>query len=219
MKNIFLSASIPLENRHQKYFETADVIAIRDAVISLASILLLKNRIIWGGHPSITPLIYYVVEKTIENKVSFKGESLQNPNNLKEKVETIVRKEIQKHVKLYQTLFFKNLFPPDNNKFENIVFTEDTGEIQSSISLMRKKMLTENKYVAGVFIGGMEGIEEEYKLFKEFHPKAVVLPLASTGGATKILYNEVVPESEKNDRFESDYGYMSLFQKYLIEKI
>ena len=35
VKNIFLSASVPLEERDPKYFESADVIAIRDAVIAL----------------------------------------------------------------------------------------------------------------------------------------------------------------------------------------
>jgi len=35
LKNIFLSASIPLPERDPKYYETADVIAIRDAVIAL----------------------------------------------------------------------------------------------------------------------------------------------------------------------------------------
>jgi hypothetical protein len=69
MTNIFLSASIPLPERHPKYYETADLIAIRDAVIALASIALPNHRIIWGGHPSITPLIYYVIERMLINKL------------------------------------------------------------------------------------------------------------------------------------------------------
>ena len=40
IKNIFLSASIPVEERDRKYIETADVIAIRDSVIALASVIL-----------------------------------------------------------------------------------------------------------------------------------------------------------------------------------
>ena len=57
VKNIFLSASIPLPSRDAKYIETADIIAIRDAVIALTTVVLPHHRIIWGGHPSITPLI------------------------------------------------------------------------------------------------------------------------------------------------------------------
>ncbi len=37
LKNIFLSASIPLKERDEKYFNTADIIAIRDAVIALTT--------------------------------------------------------------------------------------------------------------------------------------------------------------------------------------
>lgn len=57
MKNIFLSASIPLPERDEKYIGTADIIAIRDAVIALTTVVLPHHRLIWGGHPSITPLI------------------------------------------------------------------------------------------------------------------------------------------------------------------
>ncbi len=48
IKNIFLSASIPLPERDLKYIETADIIAIRDAVIALTTVVLPKHRIIWG---------------------------------------------------------------------------------------------------------------------------------------------------------------------------
>lgn len=193
MKNIFLSASIPLPERHPKYYDTADIIAIREAVIALVTVVLPKHRIIWGGHPSITPLIYYVMKKMGLN--------------------------IQEHVMLYQSSFFEHLFPEDNNKFENVILTENLGDIHSSIQLMRNKMFSENEFVAAIFIGGMDGIEVEYNMFKEYHPNALILPIASTGAATKIVYDNFFPEDLKNERFVKDYGYMSLFQKYLIDKI
>jgi len=192
MKNIFLSASIPLPERHAKYYETADIIAIRESLIALTSIVLPHHRIIWGGHPSITPLINYVMEKMNIN--------------------------IQEHVKLYQSLFFQNIFPEDNNKFKNIEFTENMGDIPLSIQRMRERMFTENKFAAAVFIGGMEGIEVEYNMFKELHPEALLLPIASTGAATKIVYDNL-PSIDKEDRLLNDYGYTSLFQKLLIDKI
>src|SRR5690554_4264809 len=129
LKTIFLSASIPLKERHPKYYETADIIAIRDAVIALTTIVLPKHKLVWGGHPSITPIIYYVMGRLNLN--------------------------IQEHVTLYQTKYFEHLFPEDNNKFKNIVLTENTGDIQSSILLMRKQMFSENDFCAGIFIGGM----------------------------------------------------------------
>ncbi len=192
LRNIFLSASIPLPDRDPKYIETADIIAIRDAVIALTTVVLPKHSIIWGGHPSITPLIYYVMDKLNMN---------------------------MKHVKLYQTLFFKEIFPEENNQFEDIVYTENTGDKDSSIQIMRERMFGENKFEAGIFIGGMEGIEVEYNMFKGKHPDALLLPIASTGAATKIVYNNFLPEKLKNERFIKDYGYMSLFQELLMDKI
>lgn len=193
LKNIFLSASVPLPERDPKYIETADIIAIRDAVIALATVVLPHHRIIWGGHPSITPLIYFVMEKMGLN--------------------------IQEHVSLYQSRFFEHLFLKDNNKFENVMHTENLGDIHSSIQHMRLRMFLENNFAAGIFIGGMDGIEVEYKMFKEHHPEALILPIASTGAATKIVYDNLFPEEMKNDRFLKDYGYMSLFQKFLMDKI
>lgn len=190
LKNIFLSASIPISERHPKYIETADVIAIRDAVIALATTVLPKHRLIWGGHPSITPLVNYVMLKQKYN--------------------------IQEHVKLYQSLWFEDKFPEDNNKFENIVFTVKQTDIFSSIKLLRKRMFTENEFAAAIFIGGMNGIEDEYKMFKEFHPNAIIIPLASTGAASKLLYDNMICP---NERFLNDYAFSSVFQEFLIDKI
>ncbi len=193
LKTIFLSASIPLPERHPKYYDTADVIAIRDTVIALATIILPKHKLVWGGHPSITPIIYYVMERLNLNT--------------------------QEHVTLYQSKYFEHLFPKDNNKFKNVVLTESTGEIKSSILLMRKKMFSENDFSAGIFIGGMDGVEVEFNMLKEFHPNAILLPIASTGAASLIVYNELLTNELKNNRLVNDYGYLSLFQDLLIDKI
>lgn len=192
LKNIFLSASIPLKDRESKYFESADIIAIRDSVIALTTVVLPNHKLIWGGHPSITPIINYVMQR--------------------------LDLVIQEHVYIYQSKFFEKFFPDDNNKFQNVNLTEIAPDRDSSILLMREKMLNDNTFVAGVFIGGMEGIEDEYNLFQKLHPNAIVLVIASTGGASKILYNKHY-NILKNERLENDYAYMSLFQDLLIDKI
>jgi len=221
MKNIFLSASIPLPERHAKYYDTADIIAIRDAVIALASLVLGKHRIIWGGHPSITPLIYYVIERIIQNRLDEKeAYKILDSEEQKEALFQELKKEISEHVKIYQSLFFKDKFPEDNEKFSNIMFTNNKGDVHSSIQFMREEMLHKNDFAAAVFIGGMDGIEVEYRMFIEKHPEALVIPIASTGAATKIVYDNLSDGTrEKNERFLKDYGYMSLFQKYLIDEI
>lgn len=194
IKNIFLSASVPLPERDPKYIETADIIAIRDAVIALVTTVLPNHRIIWGGHPSITPLIYYVMLKLNLN--------------------------IQEHVTLYQSKLFEKSFPEDNNKFKNVILTDNIeNDRDKSLFLMRQRMLSENEFAAAVFIGGMEGIEIEYNMFIEYHQNALLFPVASTGAATRIVFEELLPEELKNERLLKDYGYASLFQKLLVDKI
>lgn len=192
LKNIFLSASIPLRSRDPKYYDTADVIAIRDAIIALATVVLPTHKLIWGGHPSITPLITFVMKKLDLN--------------------------IQEHVLIYQSQFFAGEFSEDNEKIQNIEFTENLGNEELSILHMRKRLFSENKFVAGVFIGGMEGLETEYNMFRETNINALSLPLASTGAASRLIY-EKLPAKHKNDRLTKDYGFMSLFQQLLIEKL
>tara|TARA_R110000744_G_scaffold316945_2_gene423616 strand:+ start:5166 stop:5753 length:588 start_codon:yes stop_codon:yes gene_type:complete len=190
LKNIFLSASIPLPERDPRYYETADVIAIRDAVIALCSTVLPNHRLIWGGHPSITPLINYVLQK--------------------------LNMEVQDHVLLYQSKFFEKFYPEDNNKFENVILTPVSEERDSSLRIMRELMLGGKEFAAGIFIGGMEGVEDEYKMFKKFHPNAIIIPLASTGAAAKIIYENSI---NKNERLLTDYAFSSTFQEFLIDKI
>ena len=183
---VFLSASIPDPN-NQRYYDPADVIAIRDAVRALATVVIPKTQLIWGGHPAITPLIRYVITN-------------------------VIQANIKAHVTLYQSNFFREVFPVDNDIFiENTKFTKKKNTEESSLNEMRMKMLTENQFLAGVFIGGMEGVEKEYQLFRDYQPKAELFPIASTGGAAKIIYNSINPKLDT--RLTNDFAYMALFRR------
>lgn len=192
IKNIFLSASIPLPDRDIKFINSADIIAIRDAVLALATNVLPHHRIIWGGHPSITPLINYVMEK--------------------------LNIDVQSHLKLYQSAYFQKFFPEDNNKFNNIVTTKSINNSrEQSLEFMRNEMLS-NDFSAGIFIGGMEGVLDEYELFIKKHPNTIVLPIASTGAAAQIIYDKLSAQ-DKNSLLTNEYSYTSLFQQLLINKL
>ncbi|MFA7056345.1 MAG: hypothetical protein WC155_02125 [Candidatus Cloacimonadales bacterium] len=194
LKNIFLSASIPLPDRDDKFYYTADIIAIRDAVRALATFIIPSYKLIWGGHPSITPLVRSVVESLDGN--------------------------IQDHVEIYQSEFFKKDLPEDNAFFGNIVMTGIKKDRESSLLHMRKQMICDNYFVAGVFIGGMEGVIDEYKIFKNKHPEALLIPLATTGAAARMIYTEL-DNSELNILNDS-YTYLalfnSLFDNYVKER-
>lgn len=63
----------------------------------------------------------------------------------------------------------------------------------------------------------MEGVIDELEMFLEFHPNAQVIPLASTGAAAKIVYDnekkKTKPRFQLDPRFENDYTYSSLFRR------
>lgn len=187
LNKIFLSASIPYPERDEKFYSTADIVAIRDAVRALATVVVPKAQLIWGGHPAITPLIRFVVER--------------------------MDVDLREHVTLYQSNFFRQYFPKDNLLFENKVIVDEEADRKSSLLKMRKEMLTKNKFSVGIFIGGMEGVIDEFEMFKKHHPNALALPIASTGAAAKIIFENGILKNDK--RLINDFAYMALFRDLL----
>lgn len=183
----FLSASIPDPKRNERYYGTADIIAIRDAVRALATVVIPKSHLVWGGHPAITPLIREVL--------------------------FTMNTDVNKHVTLYQSEFFRNQFPDDNKYIEKVIVVPASINREESLLQMRIQMFMKKKFSAAIFIGGMEGAEDEYKLFKEYHPNVKLLPIASTGAAAKILYENY--HFNFDERLVNDYAYMSLFKSLL----
>jgi hypothetical protein len=187
MPCIFLSASIPLPDRDAKYQETADVIAIRDSIRALVSAVVPTGQIVFGGHPAITPLIRMLVRG--------------------------MTPEVNQHIILYQSAFFRRDFPPETAEFERIRIIEavDTDEA-ASLRCMREAMIGGHDFDAGVFIGGMDGVEREYEMFAHIHPDKPAYPIASTGAAARILFDEYA-----RDRVEllTDLRYLSLFRRLL----
>ena len=84
---------------------------------------------------------------------------------------------------------------------------------EDSLRDMRKAMFAENKFTAGVFIGGMEGGLEEYRLFRETQPDAPVFAVATTGAAARIIYHRHKPKGDA--RLTKTYAYASLFRDLL----
>ena len=158
---IFLSASIPVLGRGN-YYQTADPFLIQLAVRELLTLALGRRRIVWGGHPAITPMVWAVCEDLGLRYVD--------------------------SVVLYQSRFFEELFPEENKRFANVTFTEAAErDKDASLLAMRREMLSRVDLEAAVFIGGMEGLFGEYSLFKELHPSAKIVAVASPGGAARQL--------------------------------
>jgi len=184
--SILLSASVPLPERDAKYFETADVIAIRDSIRSLITAIMPAAKIVFGGHPAITPMVRIVLRNM--------GVSPRE------------------HITLYQSRFFEAQFPEENESFEAVMLIDAAESLEASLLKMRTAMIRGHDFNAAIFIGGMEGVEQEYRLFREIHPKIPAYPIASTGAAAKLLFDQNCPEKEE---LLTDLHYLSLFRRLL----
>lgn len=192
---VFLSASIPLLERHEKFWKTADNFAIREAVKALtAEIIHQKGQLIFGGHPAITPLVSYMFRH--------------------------MKMSTKEHVILYQSRLFAKEYPSENANFPNQILTDKIGDggpsdkstRDRSLLHMRERMFEEQRFTSAIFIGGMEGIFEEFELLTKIHPKVPKFPIASTGAAAAIAYEDFGIDFPA---LQNELTYSTLFRKLL----
>src|SRR5262245_9800296 len=136
---VFLSASVPLPDRDARFIESADIVSIREAIKGLVQVLLERNgHLVFGGHPAITPMVRLLFVQA--------------------------EKLPRDYVTLYQSELFQQDFPPDNGAFERTIVVPAAGnDREQSLLAMRRQMLNEKDYSADIFIGGMEGVIDEFR--------------------------------------------------------
>lgn len=184
---IFLSAGVPDPKRGAQYAKTADTVAITAAVSALVHVTLGRRLLVWGGQPAITPMIWVIAE----------GLGI----------------EYADWVKLYQSKHFKEEYPEDNQRFQNVTYTDDVGhDRELSLRLMRERMFSDFNFTAAVFIGGMGGIVQEFDLLQQLQPNVAPLPVISTGGAVLDVAQRMgsVPPDLRDD-----LDYVALFHRHL----
>ncbi len=142
---IFLSAGVHDPKRGARYAETADSVAIGAAVSAPIHVTLGRRLLVWGGQPMITPMIWVVAQD--------------------------IGVDYGRWVRLYQSRHFKDEFPEDNERFQNVTYTDDIDkDREKSLFAMRERMFSEHKFKAAVFIAGMSGIVQQYNLFRRMQP-------------------------------------------------
>lgn len=172
--SIFLSASIPDPQRWKGEFDSLE---ITDAVVALGRVAIAaRMNLVTAAHPTVAPLLLYVAAEMPE--------------------------EFRPEVFLYQSEIFKDVLPPATKRFEAqgiaiIRWTEgvegeddDPDNRSQSLRLMRHQMFEETKPAAACFVGGMDGIAEEFELFRALRPGAPTYPLAGPGGEAAQLIGE-----------------------------
>jgi len=160
MTHIFLSAGIPAPE--DPYADKCDPFLVHAAIRAFLSLALGRRHIVWGGHPAITPMVVVACQS--------------------------LGIEYAKAVTLYQSKYFSSVFPGGNDHFGNVVLVNASKDESASLKEMRERMLSDFEFSAGIFVGGKEGVIEEYRLFRQYHPEATALVVKRPGGAAaKIL--------------------------------
>lgn len=186
---VFLSASVP--NVGDGNY---DYLRIHDIVVTLTyEIIKRGGTLVFGGHPTITPIIQNVMEI-----MGFDRQSGIYPD-----------------IRLYQSKYFKEEYPLEVKLFPEKLLQEteirgeniESGENskQASLKYMRTRMIIDDgiKFTSAIFLGGKykitpkdSGVWEEYEIFKMHHKNARCLFFENTGNVPKSLKNKEKPECE-----------------------
>ncbi len=194
---VFLSASVPADA--SGYEDERLDFNVDEAVIALARTLFTEGgKLVFGGHPSISPLVLTVASEYASRSGDFHGP----------------------FAFIYQSEIFRDIIPEKTLLLEQMGYGRihwtpaAPGEVKRrdpltarwlaprSLEAMRRIMIEQSQPAAFLAAGGMEGVEEEVDLFRELRPQAPVYALQSTGGASARLkttrpYVEVVDRSVK----------------------
>ena len=184
-KTIFLSASKP--SRRLDVFPEGKESELEEGVRCLArAVFAEEGRLVFGAHPSISPLI---VDVATEYFPPHWQRGSENPP-----------------VSIYQSKLFEGKFPRATLDLERLGYARiERTEVQDkerynpaikeeqgirSLEHMRRRMFEETKPVAMVAAGGMEGVIREARLFLEMS-KGNVYFLKTSGGASEELVGHV----------------------------
>ena len=197
---IFLSASVP---HRPKWTAESKPAAIEEAIVSVArAVFAHGGRLLFGGHPSVSPLI-----------ASVAGEYF--PADPGRRLRPVVT---------FQSQFFPQEALPNETwelyrmGWTSIIWTpkearQGNTSLDLSLETMRRYMLLDSSLdysspvgnppapwkvlieqlqlmppKAMVAIGGMEGVADEAAMFLDFQPQAPVCSFTSTAGAAARLF-------------------------------
>lgn len=187
---VFLSIGLPDPHRDPRYFTTADLTAIREAARALVTTVLPRASLVTTWHPALTPLL----------RLSASAVGAAD------------------RVRFYQSAFIAGPALAEQQASPDVVMVKPAKEdLEESVRKMRDAMMKSEAFAAGVFIGGMESVEQESALFARRHKEALVLPVASTGGAARLLFDQGLGPSDPSTReaLASDTVYGALFTSLL----
>ena len=161
---VFLSASFPSGERGER-FRPYDASGIADAVSAFSRAILGSNgKLAFGGHPTITPLVLMICREL----------------------------RVTGSVVVFQSTWFKEQSLAEVDEIER----EELGVVKwtpralargESLRIMREEMIGSEPYAGALFVGGMEGVSDEYEMVKKCCPNTPCIPVVGPGGAAAEL--------------------------------
>ena len=109
---------------------------------------------------------------------------------------------------IYQSEHYRNKTPKSLEYYNDIHWIVD--DPVDHLKVMRQAMFS-NETDCAVFIGGMNGILDEFKLLHEMKPEVVVYPIQSVGGASEYLYHQL----EMHNNLLESMAYTRIFREIL----
>jgi SLOG cluster3 family len=242
---IFLSASEPNPERDGKFWQGRNLLNIREAVRTFCAHILTHYPLVYGGHPAITPLVNQVAAR-VTDQSALEAEQQKSPPpspptilmfqsslyldpSLTRYAPFIAREGVvvtpahetdggiaeppggRRNASLLR-MRYEMLGKPGNFPVHHSLrnFAQEFGEL-------RAKVMGTHEFSAAVFIGGMEGVEREFNIFRSFHPATPAYPIGSTGSACLELLSRGAPQLEPElfDLLRTEPAYSLLMQKIL----
>jgi hypothetical protein len=225
---VFLSASVPSEKRAAEYRRIRDAFTrVEEAVLRVAgAVFNAGGGLVFGGHPSISPLVGYLCADYQTDELAGDREpaAFVGGQRSRRPSVTIWQSEVfrdswaepSKQLKDTPGVVVKWTHSVNQERYDPTRL--DEPQCPGSLTLMRREMIGSKAQPpdAMVAIGGMEGVEKEFSIFRELRAQSPVYVLPSTGGAAQILAETA---GEQVLSFDAEVEkYVRKFRSQVIEQ-
>ena len=154
---VFLSASFPSGERGERFLPY-DPSGIADAVSAFSRAILGSNgTLAFGGHPTITPLVLMISREL----------------------------RVKHSVTVFQSRWYEKMRLPEVDEIEKeelglVTWTPKVDDREEALRIMRTAMIRSRRYAGALFVGGMEGIPDEYAMMRKWWPGTPCMPVTGT---------------------------------------
>ncbi len=154
-----------------------------DAIVAIARGVFAGNgRLVFGGHPTITPLVLMVASEAEYGRRA--AETTEDAHLV-----VVYQSRLFAPLVTDETLALERLGRGTIRWTDAVAGESPTGDLRHlrSLDLMRRTMVEETQPVAAFFVGGMEGVVDELELVRALLPTIPAFPLGAAGGAAGTL--------------------------------